>query len=172
MLRNYGLAKIPDGRVRVELKTPWKEGTRYLVLHPLDFIARPGALGSAAVGQPAERLACVGPGRDRRGPRREAEHRGRPRTRGAPTERSAFAPAALVRVRAGDQRPSPTPHQEGVTPITDHHGRPGIRVCAGRPRPPSRPPQQPASPHLSGRQGPGSRYNPPLEVPHGPLPCV
>jgi hypothetical protein len=34
------LSLLDDGRVRVELKTPWRDGTRYLVFHPLDFIAR------------------------------------------------------------------------------------------------------------------------------------
>jgi hypothetical protein len=34
------LTLLDDGRVRVELKTAWRDGTRYLVFSPLDFIAR------------------------------------------------------------------------------------------------------------------------------------
>ena len=34
------LTRLDDGRVRYELKKPWKDGTQSIVLHPLDLIAR------------------------------------------------------------------------------------------------------------------------------------
>jgi len=34
------LYELPDGRLRLELKKPWADGTTALVLEPLDFIAR------------------------------------------------------------------------------------------------------------------------------------
>ena len=38
------MARLPDGRISYELKTPYKNGTTHVVFEPLDFIARLAAL--------------------------------------------------------------------------------------------------------------------------------
>jgi hypothetical protein len=38
------LAITPDGRLRLELRRPWRDGTRALLFDPLDFLARLAAL--------------------------------------------------------------------------------------------------------------------------------
>jgi hypothetical protein len=43
-LSNDRLQPRPDGRLRLEPKTPWSDGTAAIVLAPLDLIARPCAL--------------------------------------------------------------------------------------------------------------------------------
>jgi hypothetical protein len=43
-LSNERLQLRPDGRLRLELKTPWSDGTRAIVLAPLDLISRLCAL--------------------------------------------------------------------------------------------------------------------------------
>jgi len=43
-LANDRLSLQPDGRVRLELKTPWSDGTTHLAYDPLDFLAKLAAL--------------------------------------------------------------------------------------------------------------------------------
>ena len=43
-LANDRLCILPDGRVQLELKTPWANGTTHVVHEPLDFIAKLVAL--------------------------------------------------------------------------------------------------------------------------------
>ena len=38
------LALTRNGRVRYELKTPWRDGTTHVIFEPLDFVARLVAL--------------------------------------------------------------------------------------------------------------------------------
>jgi len=38
------LSLLPDGRVLVRLKTPWKDGTHHLIFDPIDFIGKLAAL--------------------------------------------------------------------------------------------------------------------------------
>ena len=38
------LSIVPDGRVHLELRRPWRDGTRALLFDPLDFIGRLAAL--------------------------------------------------------------------------------------------------------------------------------
>ena len=39
-----GGGSLADGRVLLELKTPWSDGTTHLVYEPLDFLAKLAAL--------------------------------------------------------------------------------------------------------------------------------
>ncbi len=43
-LSDERLSELPDGRLRLELKTPWSDGTTAIVLTPMDLIARLCAL--------------------------------------------------------------------------------------------------------------------------------
>jgi hypothetical protein len=43
-LANDRLSLQPDGRVRLELKSPWSDGTTHLAYDPLDFLAKLAAL--------------------------------------------------------------------------------------------------------------------------------
>jgi hypothetical protein len=38
------LAELPDGRITLQLKTPWSDGTTHVIYEPLDFIAKLAAL--------------------------------------------------------------------------------------------------------------------------------
>ena len=38
------LSLLDDGRIRYELKTPYRDGTTHVILEPLDFLARLAAL--------------------------------------------------------------------------------------------------------------------------------
>jgi hypothetical protein len=38
------LERLPDGRLRYRLKTPWRNGTTHVILDSLDFIAKLAAL--------------------------------------------------------------------------------------------------------------------------------
>ena len=43
-LANDRLSLLPDGRVQLELKTPWADGSTHVVYEPLDFVAKLAAL--------------------------------------------------------------------------------------------------------------------------------
>lgn len=38
------LSELSDGRIAVQLKTPWSDGTTHVVYEPVDFIAKLAAL--------------------------------------------------------------------------------------------------------------------------------
>jgi hypothetical protein len=38
------LSRLPDGRIRYTLKTPYRDGTTHVLFEPLDFLARLPAL--------------------------------------------------------------------------------------------------------------------------------
>jgi hypothetical protein len=38
------IAELPDGRISLQLKTPWADGTTHVVYEPLDLIAKLAAL--------------------------------------------------------------------------------------------------------------------------------
>ena len=41
------LSRLPDGRIRYELKTPYRDGTTHVIFAPLDFPQRCGALAES-----------------------------------------------------------------------------------------------------------------------------
>ena len=45
------LSLTPDGNVRYQLKTPYRDGTTHVIFEPLDFIARLAALSRATAGR-------------------------------------------------------------------------------------------------------------------------
>ena len=43
-LSSERLSRLPDGRIRYALKTPYRDGTTHVIFEPLDFLARLAAL--------------------------------------------------------------------------------------------------------------------------------
>jgi hypothetical protein len=55
------LSLAPNGNVRYQLKTPYREGTTHVVFEPLDFIARLAALGTGQESTLPAFMGCLRP---------------------------------------------------------------------------------------------------------------
>ena len=55
------LSLTPNGNVRYQLKTPYRDGTTHVIFEPLNFIARVGGPGAKTAGQlhPIPGIACT-----------------------------------------------------------------------------------------------------------------